>query len=74
MSTEQVALIPRCAECLDVWLPDDEDRWHCYVVDDGPDDNWSSTAVSARSESSTTKHASRSTHAPPRGPSCCDNR
>ena len=38
MSTEQVALIPRCAECLDVWLPNDEDRWHCYVVVDGPDD------------------------------------
>ena len=38
MSTEQVALIPRCAECLDVWQPDDKDRWNCYVVGDGPDD------------------------------------
>lgn len=38
MSTEQVAAIPRCAECLDGWLPADEERWHCYVVDDGPDD------------------------------------
>ena len=29
---------PRCAECLDVWLPADEERWHCHVVDDGPND------------------------------------
>ena len=36
MSAEQVVLIPQCAECLDVWLPDNEDRWRCYVVDDGP--------------------------------------
>jgi hypothetical protein len=27
MSAEQVALIPRCAECLEVWLPADEERW-----------------------------------------------
>jgi hypothetical protein len=26
MSTEQVALIPRCAECGEHWLPDDEER------------------------------------------------
>lgn len=38
VSAEQVALIPQCAECLDMWLPDDEDRWHCHAVDDGPDD------------------------------------
>ena len=23
----EVALIPRCAECGDVWLPADRDRW-----------------------------------------------
>jgi hypothetical protein len=26
VSAEQVALIPRCAECCEVWLPDDEER------------------------------------------------
>jgi hypothetical protein len=31
MSAEQVALIPRCAECLDVWLPDDAERWSAYL-------------------------------------------
>jgi hypothetical protein len=34
MSTEQVALIPRCAECLNVWLPSDEDRWRAYLDTD----------------------------------------
>ena len=28
---EQVALIPQCAECGEVWLPADEDRWRCYL-------------------------------------------
>ena len=31
-------LIPRCPECGEFWLPADEERWHCHVVDDGPDD------------------------------------
>ena len=30
MSAEQVALIPRCAECGERWLPDDEDHWRAY--------------------------------------------
>jgi hypothetical protein len=30
VSTEQVALIPRCAECGERWLPDDEDRWQAH--------------------------------------------
>jgi hypothetical protein len=35
MSAEQVALIPRCAECGEAWLPDDEERWRCYLdIDD----------------------------------------
>jgi hypothetical protein len=33
VSAEQVALVPQCAECGAVWLADDLDRWHCYVVD-----------------------------------------
>jgi hypothetical protein len=28
VSAEQVALIPQCAECGEVWLPADEDRWY----------------------------------------------
>jgi predicted RNA-binding Zn-ribbon protein involved in translation (DUF1610 family) len=34
VSAEQVALIPRCAECGDMWLPDDEDRWRAYLDTD----------------------------------------
>jgi hypothetical protein len=34
MSAEQVALIPRCAECGKVWLPVDEDRWRAYLDTD----------------------------------------
>jgi len=30
VSAEQVALIPQCAECDRVWLPDDGDRWQAY--------------------------------------------
>jgi hypothetical protein len=33
---EQVALIPRCAECEAHWLPTDEERWQ---ADLGSDDN-----------------------------------
>jgi hypothetical protein len=28
---EQVALIPQCAECLKVWLPQDADRWRAHL-------------------------------------------
>jgi hypothetical protein len=38
MSTEQVALIPQCAECGELWLAGEQDRWCRYVIDDGPDD------------------------------------
>jgi hypothetical protein len=34
MSAEQVALIPQCAECYRVWLPDDGDRWQAYFDTD----------------------------------------
>jgi hypothetical protein len=27
-----------CAECLEVWLPDDEERWQAHWIDDGPGD------------------------------------
>jgi ribosomal protein S27AE len=36
VSTESVAFSPKCAECHQVWLPRDKDRWHAYWVDDGP--------------------------------------
>jgi hypothetical protein len=39
VSAEQVALIPRCVECGDAWLPADEDRWQARWTDDvGPDE------------------------------------
>jgi hypothetical protein len=28
--SERVAVVLRCAECHDVWLPDDEERWRAY--------------------------------------------
>jgi hypothetical protein len=34
MSAEQVALIPRCAECAERWLPTDEERWRAYLDTD----------------------------------------
>jgi hypothetical protein len=34
MSAEQVALIPRCAEYGEVWLPADEERWSAYLDTD----------------------------------------
>jgi hypothetical protein len=36
VSSESVALIPRCAECEAVWLPADEERWRAYLTDDEP--------------------------------------
>jgi hypothetical protein len=37
MSAEQV-LIPRCVECLDVWLPADEEHWQARWTDHGADE------------------------------------
>jgi hypothetical protein len=34
MSVDHTAVLPECAECLDVWLPSDEERWRAFV-DDG---------------------------------------
>ena len=34
MSAEQVALIPRCAECLEVWVPEADERWRAYLDTD----------------------------------------
>jgi hypothetical protein len=34
VSAEQVTLIPQCAECREVWLPADEDRWKAYLDKD----------------------------------------
>jgi hypothetical protein len=31
MSAEQVALIARCIECGDLWLPVDDARWRAYL-------------------------------------------
>jgi hypothetical protein len=36
VSAERVALIPQWAECGEVWLPADEDRWHAFLTDDEP--------------------------------------
>ena len=38
MSVEPVTLIPQCAECQQVWLADDRDRWRAYWIDDGPEE------------------------------------
>jgi RNase P subunit RPR2 len=34
----RVALIPACAECRELWLPGDEERWRAYLIDDGPEE------------------------------------
>jgi hypothetical protein len=34
MSPEQVELIPRCAECQEAWLPDDQERWQAHFDTD----------------------------------------
>jgi hypothetical protein len=31
VSAERVALIPKCAECVAVWLPADEERWQAHL-------------------------------------------
>jgi hypothetical protein len=36
VSAETVALIPQCAECGQVWLPADNERWSAYLTDDEP--------------------------------------
>jgi hypothetical protein len=36
MSHECVALIPQCAECRWISLPEDEIRWQAYLTDDEP--------------------------------------
>lgn len=55
MCAEQVALIPRCAECEAVWLPADEERWRAFLGSDDLDEPGELffTARSARSGSST---------------------
>ena len=37
-AAEPVVLAPQCAECHQLWLPDDEERWRSFWVDDGPDE------------------------------------
>ena len=37
MDGEQVALTPKCEECLKEWLPADEERWRAIWIDDGPE-------------------------------------
>jgi hypothetical protein len=34
VNTKQVALTPKCAECVAIWLPADEDRWEAHLTDD----------------------------------------
>jgi hypothetical protein len=38
VSAEQVALIPRCVECGDAWLPANRDRWQARRIDEGGPD------------------------------------
>lgn len=38
MADPVVALIPKCIECGERWLPRDTDRWQAYWIDEGPED------------------------------------
>jgi hypothetical protein len=31
MSAESLAVVARCIECEDVWLPADDERWRAYL-------------------------------------------
>jgi RNase P subunit RPR2 len=33
-----VAVVPQCEECRQVWLPGDADRWHAFRIDDDAND------------------------------------
>jgi len=37
VSAEPVA-VPQCEECRNVWIPVDDERWHAYWIDNGPDE------------------------------------
>jgi hypothetical protein len=51
VSAEQVALVPQCAECGELWLPIDDDRWRAYL--DADTEIVFSSALTAPSSSST---------------------
>jgi hypothetical protein len=34
MSAESLAVVARCIECEDVWLPADDERWRAYLDTD----------------------------------------
>jgi hypothetical protein len=36
VGAETAGMIPTCAECGALWLPDDEKRWSAYHTDDEP--------------------------------------
>ena len=38
VTREKVTLIHTCEECGNPWLPDDDDRWKAYWIDDGDRD------------------------------------
>jgi hypothetical protein len=35
---ERIAVIPRCEECREFWLPNDGERWLAYWIDNGPEE------------------------------------
>lgn len=38
MNSQDVAIVPTCAECGERWLPSDPERWRAVFLDEGPDD------------------------------------
>jgi hypothetical protein len=38
MASADVALVPKCAECDTIWLPNDPERWRAYVGGDELDE------------------------------------
>jgi hypothetical protein len=38
VSAGQVAIVPQCEECREVWLPRDRERWQAHWIDDGPEE------------------------------------
>lgn len=38
MNFQDVAILPACEECGELWLPGDAERWRADFIDDGPED------------------------------------
>jgi len=38
VNSQAVAIVPRCEECGEAWLPGDSERWRAEFLDHGPEE------------------------------------